>query len=446
MKRDSGTDISPKHLNLDEKDLKTLYSNANIKRLKPGEKLIAEGDWDQGVHLFVEGALSARKRLNGKEAEFLKLRQERGKGGIAFFGQKNWPISITAVEPSIFLSLKESTFEVLDDRLKLYFYKRQHRVDFQTVGRFMEREAALIRKNEYYQAYLYSTLNHKQTDYGDSELILGILKKIPKLPVFATTLASDLTDEEVSSTKISDKVKQDPSLAANVLKTINSSYYNFGRKISDINHAVMLLGFNELYQLVIDEGIQRVMPNSKTFRAILSHSNCISRIAFGLSLVSHVGKPSEISTIGLLHDLGKSVQNLLRRQNKKLNLLIDGLDPSLIGGLLLRNWNLPKRVWQSIEYQGHPKFASPSEVPEDLLPNVALLYVSHLCFDLLSGKTNGMRSPFSDEYIRALNLGNTSIEKITKQRVIPTLMKNMDSFPAFFRKYLSTFMRTQMKA
>ena len=255
-----------------------------------------------------------------------------------------------------------------------------------------------------------------------------------------------MSDKEISSTIVSDKVKQDPSLTANVLKTINSSYYSLGRKISDINHAVMLLGFNELYQLVIDEGIQRVMPNSKAFREILSHSNCISRIAFGLSLSSNVGKPSEISTVGLLHDLGKSIQHLLKRQNQKLSLLIEGLDPSLIGGLLLRNWNLPSRVWQSIEYQEYPMFAPPSEIPEDLLPNIALLYVAHLSYDTFSGKPNGMKSPFQDEYIDVLKLGNTSIEKITKQRVIPTLMKNMDSFPAFFRKHLTTYMRSQMAA
>ncbi len=119
-------------------------------------------------------------------------------------------------------------------------------------------------------------------------------------------------------------------------------------------------------------------------------------------------------------------------------------DPYLIGGLLLRNWNLPKQVWQSIEYQEYPKFAPPSEVPEDLLPNVALLYVAHLCFDTFSGKTNGMKSPFQSGYIKVLGFENTSIEKITKQRVIPTLMKNMDGFPAFFRKYLTAYMRSHM--
>ena len=129
-----------------------------------------------------------------------------------------------------------------------------------------------------------------------------------------------------------------------------------------------------------------------------------------------------------------------------MKLLIEGLEPSIIGGLLLQNWNLPKQVWQSIEYQDYPKFAPPSEVPKELLPNVTLLYVAHLCFDTFSGNANGLKSPYQREYINVLDFGNTSIEKITKQRVIPTLMKNMDSFPAFFRKYLTTYMRSHMAA
>lgn len=273
MKQVNGAAKSPKHQILEEKDLKTLYNYATVKRLQSGDKLFNEGDSDQGVHLFIEGALSAKKRLNGKDKEFIQIRQERGKGGIAFFGQDHWPVSISAVEPSMLLTFKESTFEALDDRLKLYLYKRQHRIDFEMVGRLLKKEVELIRKNQYYETYLFSAINQTRPDYSHSELITGILKKIPRLPVFAATLASDLTDEEVSSAKVSDKVKQDPSLTANVLKTINSSYYSFGRNISDINHAVMLLGFNELYQLVIDEGVQRVMPNSSAFREILSHSN-----------------------------------------------------------------------------------------------------------------------------------------------------------------------------
>ena len=133
-------------------------------------------------------------------------------------------------------------------------------------------------------------------------------------------------------------------------------------------------------------------------------------------------------------------------QNPKLKLLIEGLEPSIIGGLLLQNWNLPKQVWQSIEYQDYPKFAPPSEVPKELLPNVTLLYVAHLCFDTFSGNPNGLKSPYQREYINVLDFGNTSIEKITKQHVIPTLMKNMDSFPAVFRKYLTTYMRSHMAA
>ena len=106
MKQVNGAAKSPKQQNLEEKDLKTLYNYATVKRLQSGDKLFNEGDSDQGVHLFIEGALSAKKRLNGKDKEFIQIRQERGNGGIAFFGQDHWPVSISAVEPSMLLAFE----------------------------------------------------------------------------------------------------------------------------------------------------------------------------------------------------------------------------------------------------------------------------------------------------------------------------------------------------
>jgi len=69
MKRVNGAAKSPKHQTLEEKDLNTLYNYATVKRLQSGDKLFNEGDSDQGVHLLVEGALSAKKRLDGKDKE-----------------------------------------------------------------------------------------------------------------------------------------------------------------------------------------------------------------------------------------------------------------------------------------------------------------------------------------------------------------------------------------
>lgn len=420
-----------------EKELRNLYNVGVVKRLDPGQYLVKENDTDSLIFLFVEGEVKLVKQLPGKEKEVVRLRMDRGNDLITFFREDTWPVSILATTPSKVLAIEKTNFESLDKSIQLYLFRKLHRFDLDVIDVLLESEVELTHKIDMFRKYLYTLHANSKQDYNKSDLILSILKKIPKLPVFTITLASDLMDDKVSAKDVADMVKNDPSLAANVLKTLNSPYYNLGKDISDINHAVILLGFNELHQLVIAEGINRSMPNSTNFRNILSHSICISRIAFALSVASRSGKPAEISTIGLLHDLGESVKHLLKKQNPKVGILIEYIDASAVGALLLKNWSLPERVWRTLEFQNYPNFAPVARIPKKLQSNVGILYVAHLCDAFLRGDTHREEKiPFLDEYKEVLNLKALSVRQITQKYVLPYLIKNMHTFPMVLRKLI----------
>jgi HD-like signal output (HDOD) protein/CRP-like cAMP-binding protein len=437
MRKQVAPALSSRLVDLDERDLRNLYSLSKVHRLQPGDTLVEEGHKDQTIYLLLEGELKMVMTRQDIVQEVSRVRQDRGAGGVVFLNPEPWPVSLVTAAPVTVLAVKNTIFDTLSDAIKLYFFKRVHRFDLAFVTELLGDNVQLSDRADRYQNYIYSQEQKYRRDYSKSELINGILKRIPKLPVFASTLAFDLMDEEVSSNDVSEKVKQDPSLAANVLKMVNSSYYGFDKKISDINHAVILMGFNDLYQMVIEEGVRRAMPNSANFQNILSHSICISRIAFALALETHAGKPAELSTIGLLHDLGVSVKHLLKKQNPKLDMLIEYLDTSAIGSLLLNRWNLPEKVWQSIEYQNYPGFAAPARIPEMYRNNSAILYLAHLCYDNIWGEMDtNVPSPFLQDYLTMLGIGNQSVRDITRKKVMPFLMRNINSFPAFFRKHL----------
>ncbi len=226
-------------------------------------------------------------------------------------------------------------------------------------------------------------------------------------------------------------------LAGVVLKTINSSYYGFQRKISDIHHTIMLLGFDELYQLIVAEGLRRTMPNMKIFQELHHHCMVISQIAFALSAEKHIGKPSQMSTIGLMHDLGWILIVLIKRQNPKLSNLIDLIDPPKIGGLLLKSWNLPELVWKSIEFQSYPEFTPPNNIPEDVRSIVAMLYIAHLCYENFNGKAEDELSiVFFPEYKDLLNLEKYSLWDISQEIILPALRKKMTTLPASLRNLI----------
>ncbi len=438
MKKRNDTAVDSKVKALGDKDLQNLYSLSTIKKLKGGDLLFTENTSEPFVYLFVEGEITLLKEISGNIQEIIRLRQGKGGQDIAFMPHTPWPVTVKAIQPSTVLVLKSAVFESMDDRIKHHFYKRDYRLDPDLIDQFLAAKSKVHRNREWFQSYMLFLQTDAKADYENSELISGILEKIPRLPAFTSQLAASLMDDRISAKEVAELVKEDPSLAAVVLKTVNSPFYGFGKNISDINHAIILLGFNELYQLVIAEGVNRSMPNSPNIRDLFIHSICISRIAFALSMGSRVGKPAEVSTIGLLHDLGKSVKHLLQKQNPKLHMLIEYIDTAAIGAVMMERWNLPARVWQSIELQNYPKFASPDKIPGPFRTNVAALYLSHRCYDLfLEREDTLVDSPFTEDYVRLFVAEDGSTQHVAKKIILPVLIKHLESFPAFFRKIIT---------
>jgi len=252
------------------------------------------------------------------------------------------------------------------------------------------------------------------------------------LPAFATTLSSQLFTRDLV-----EQIKRDPALVAIVLKTINSAFYSFQKKISDIHHAVVLLGFEQIYQVVIAEGIRRTMPNTPKFKALHLHSEIISHIAFMLSLESRHGHPAEMASFGLLHEIGQIVIQLLKDQNPKLAALVMVLDQAQLGSLLLKEWNLPDVLWKSVEFQSYPEFSSPHHIPEELRNNVTLLYLSHLCYNLFQGKKEKeLSTTFFDEYIELTNWQGLTLEEIARERLLPAMVKKSKTYPLPLRQLI----------
>jgi HD-like signal output (HDOD) protein len=438
---------SPKHLlpsfeGLSDEEINTLFSLAPIKRLEPDEILIKEGEASQKAYVILDGELRIARDLNGHADVLANLGKDSWIGEIAFTTPAPRAYSVIANGPARVLGLDKATLNALDAKTQLFFFKRLNGVASERISCLERREHDLAGKNKKLMEGIYALRSHDGESYQGSEMVQGVIKKVPRLPVFATTLAVRLLEEDVSASEIGEMVKQDPSLLGIVLKTVNSPYYGFQNKISDINHAVLLLGFNELHQLVITEGVRHTMPDTPFFQELQAHSVAVSQISFTLSQAAQVGKPSQVATIALLHDLGKGVTQLLKDQNPNLAFLLDALDSAQVGSLLLKAWNLPDIAWQTVEFQQYPEFAPLSKIPEEVLTNVAFLYVAHLCYGLLQGKKEqGLPTTFLDDYKRQLTWQKLSLAAIIRQHLLPGLKKKFNSLPASFRKMLTEFIK-----
>ena len=289
---------------LDEKDITTLYNLAPIKRLKQGDALISEGDTDQTVYVVLDGLITVIKEIEGQMEVIATLGEGDWVGEIAFTQKIKRTASAIAKTQVSVLVFEKRTIEALDPRIQLFFFRRLNDLAAVRVNELSVKESMLSLKNRQLVNYIQSVIDRTKTDYSHSDMILGILKKVPRLPSFASRLALKTLDENFTPNELAEGIKDDPALVALILKIANSSYYELANPVADIHNAIMLLGFHEIYQMIIADGARRTMPDGLFFRDLHFAAVAASHISFCLSQESLTGRPQEIATIGLLQRLG----------------------------------------------------------------------------------------------------------------------------------------------
>jgi CRP-like cAMP-binding protein len=417
---------------LGEKEIIEISRRATIKKIHTGDILMTEDDADHRAYVVLEGKMNLVQDAKVRPKIIAVFSKGDWIEGTAFTGGSFESSSVIAAEPARIMVLDKKTIDSLNDITQLSIYRRLAHLYAERIRRIQKNENNLLEKNRQLKQDIFNHRSQFNTGFHRSETIKGIIQKVPRLPAFATTLSGQLLTKDLV-----EQIKRDPALVAIVLKNINSAFYSFQKKISDIHHAVVLLGFEQIYQTVISEGIRRTMPNTPKFKELHLHSEIVSHIAFMLSLESHHGHPAEMASFGLLHEIGQIVIQLLKKQNPRIAALIDVLDQAQLGSLLLKAWNLPDVLWKSVEYQTYPEFSSPGNIPEEIRYNVTLLYLSHLCYDLFQGKKEReLPTTFLDEYIELTNWKGLTLEDIARNRLLPALMKKSQTYPLPLRQLI----------
>jgi HD-like signal output (HDOD) protein len=427
----------PAFYGLTDEDLISVYNTTTVRKLNAGDILVKEGDTDQSVYFILEGSAQILKSVNGASRQISVLRQGDSIPGASAFKNGTRTTSAVALEPLSAFELDETSLNAFSHNIQSAVYRNLHNRSVRRINDLMTRQANLSARNEYLTSHVARFLKTRTDQYASSEIIQGFLKGIPRLPMYANRLAVVLVDENVSTRDVAELAKLDPSLVSVVLKVVNSAYYGFQRKISDFERAVLLLGFSQVYQLVMDIGIRTTMPKTPPFQELLFHSMMISFLGFEISQFSDARKAVTVSTLGLLHDIGYSVILLLKERHPKMELLIDTLDHSKIGSLLLKQWNIPDIVCQSLEYQCYPEWLPPGKIPEEHRHYVTVLHIAHLCCQYMEGKSESeLPTAFLGEYMKTINCSEKSIAELVEKKIFPSMHKKLKTLPDTVRQFL----------
>jgi putative nucleotidyltransferase with HDIG domain len=257
------------------------------------------------------------------------------------------------------------------------------------------------------------------------------IEELPTLPVVVPKLINLIENDKSNASDLTDIISHDPALTAKILKVANSAYYGFPQKISELEHAVALLGFNMVKSLALSIGVIKSFPEGKdteyfSHDGLWLHSLTVATIINELAK-KHAGKNINRSLfiIGLLHDVGKLVfdqffhedfQKVLKYANETDNVKLHGAELEVIGidhcelaGILLERWNFPPDIMNPIKYHHF------RELPGETSPvDVALLRISNiLAQDINIGvEGNPSPNPLHNEDLAVLNMNHDNYIEI----------------------------------
>ncbi len=133
----------------------------------------------------------------------------------------------------------------------------------------------------------------------DFPSLSGIILKVERLIENPNTSAHDL--EEL--------IKLDPALTARILRVANSGYYAFRQRISDLSHAIAILGFNTIKTIVLTSEVFSVFPakRNRLFDRyeFWKHSVATACGAVALARAFNLDSVDDVFVAAMLHDIGK---------------------------------------------------------------------------------------------------------------------------------------------
>jgi HD-like signal output (HDOD) protein len=217
------------------------------------------------------------------------------------------------------------------------------------------------------------------------------IEELPTLPEILHRVSAVVKDPKSSSEDLAKVIVTDAALSGKILKLANSPAYGFSRKISDVQQAITLIGFNETQNLAISVAVLDGLGYGPQFdfRAYWKHSLSCATLARLISLNLKVGGMESAFVSGLLHDMGKVIlAKQISEKGDEAGLLrssadmtesqaeenVFGITHAEAGYLLAEHWLLPTVVSEAIRYHHTPELE-----PVPMAPTSVVFLANTFC-------------------------------------------------------------------
>jgi len=233
------------------------------------------------------------------------------------------------------------------------------------------------------------------------QILANVMSHLEGMDQFRTRqfeLQKLLNDPRSQLTELSRNITADPLLTAKVLKMANSSYFGFTQKMDSIGHAMMILGLQNVKNIMYRESLRGLFEtgpahNKAAVAELWRHSNlvCICTQHFH-DLFEGLNRGT-LFTLGIVHDIGKLIlMNLAHMTVKQtgpgeeypMDILIGeedqifGINHAVIGGCTLEQWNFSDLMSFTVAMHHAPSFVEAGDIKAspEMLKYVLALFLA----------------------------------------------------------------------
>ncbi|MGE5497755.1 MAG: HDOD domain-containing protein [Syntrophothermus sp.] len=218
------------------------------------------------------------------------------------------------------------------------------------------------------------TATDLQKKKDKAKLILSQVNNLPAIPVVMMEVTKLLGNPMTSAADLGRVISRDQALVTKILTVANSPLYGLPRRVSTIDFAIIILGFDHIKNIVIALSVMEAFKNKsdknldqkKYWMHSIMTASAAKKIADDLGYYF----TGEAFTAGLLHDLGIPV--IHKYSNNEFNKICEatalrgisfkeaqeeilGFTHQELGHQLALRWNLPPALSDAIACHHNPE-------------------------------------------------------------------------------------------
>lgn len=227
-------------------------------------------------------------------------------------------------------------------------------------------------------------------DYDAAQVVKDL--GVPPCPEILTKLLREMRKDDPDYVTVGNLISGDVSLAAAMLKTVNSAFFGLRNKATSVSQALSLLGLRNVKEIVTGLLLRNALPtgDSKALENFWETSSGIAQTASMLAGPLARLDREDAYTFALFRDCGiplmvvrfpeydalyanavADAHSLTEVENLKF-----GMDHAHIGAELARTWHLPEETCKAISLSHDYSMLTATEVPVKARKLIALSLVS----------------------------------------------------------------------